>query len=232
MVLLDSLSPQSPLQDGVQALFELKFDKPYAKQQATIDFLSDLHRMFQDFRQDMREANISNPQRDVLLNGLAQVEAMLYPLNLGNPVRAMTEAERSLLQVCATIIEEEGEITEDDLTEIRKSIAELRTQVESGDISPTLKKVLLELIRLSEDAIARFTIRGARGLRRAFKAMVGEVAELYGIDEEEQQNSTAWSAIKKHLNIVDTVAAKLLKYRPLIGAATKLKVLIGGDDDL
>lgn len=231
LVLLDYLAPRGLL-DAVQDLYEVKSKQHHHKQKATVDFLGDLHQLYQDFQQDMREVEMSDQQRKVLLDGLTQVEVMLYPLELGNKIRSITGAERSLLTVCAAFIEQEGECTKDDLDEIRTSIGELRTQVESGDISPTLRKVLLELIRLAEDAISRYAIRGARGLKRAFKAMVGEVAELYGMADPEVKKSKAWSAITKLLTTVDSVASKLLKYRRLIGAAEGIRGLLGGGDDL
>ena len=190
--------------------------------------------MYLEFRQDMLDANITEQQRDTMLTGIASLGQSLYPTQLTSAIREMTEAETSLLKVCATFIAEEGPITEDDMGAIRDSISDLRTQVEDAKISPTVRKALLELIRLSEDAISRFNIHGARGLKRAFKAMLAEAAELYGMtdpdkDREGLKKSSAWAVIVKHLKILDAVASKLRKYKPLLQGASQL--LLGGPSD-
>lgn len=81
------------------------------------------------------------------------------------------------------------------------------------------------------DAIARFTIHGARGLKRAFKEMLADAAEFYGMadpatERSELKSSATWAIIVKHLRTVDVVASKLLKYKPLLEGASQL--LIGG----
>ena len=90
---------------------------------------------------------------------------------------------------------------------------------------------MLEIIRLSEDAISRFRTRGAGGLKKAFKEMLGEAAYLFGTEsvdsEVDLKSTTAWEAIQKHLKIVDALASKLLKYKPLIEYAVQ-SVLLNG----
>lgn len=201
------------------------------RQQATLRVLVELHQVFIEFCEDMRIADISEQQREMMMKGLGSLRETLYPINLDGGLRPPTEAEIYLLKVCATFIEEDSPITVDDIDAIRASIADLRSQVDNSKISPTLRKALLELIRLSEDAINRFDIHGARGLKRAFKAMLIDAAELFGMvdpttEREELKSSAAWAAILKHLRIVDSVASKLLKYKPLLETAGQL--LIGG----
>jgi len=91
-----------------------------------------------------------------------------------------------LLKVCATFIVQDAPIPKDDLEAIRASITNLRSQVESGSLPPALRKALLELIRLSEDAISRFKIYGARGLKKAIKSMLADAAELYGMTDSQK----------------------------------------------
>lgn len=185
--------------------------------------------MYIEFRQDMLEASISEKQRDVMLHGLANLVQSLYPINFQSTIRKITDAELSLLKVCATFLIEDEPVTKDDIARIRDSIAELRDQVEDSNISPTLRKALLEIIRLSEDAISRFNIHGARGLRRAFKGMLADAAEVYGMTDidngrETLKKSSAWAAIIKHLRTVDEIAAKLLKYKPLLDSASQFLI--------
>ncbi|HUT93293.1 MAG TPA: hypothetical protein VMY37_27765 [Thermoguttaceae bacterium] len=234
LALFESIPKGKPLLEILPPLIGINTKNQQEKQQAALAFLMEMHKVYLEFRQDMLDATINEQQRDTMLSGLVSLEQSLYPIQLNAGFREVTEAEKSLLKVCATFIVEEGPITEDDIEAIRNSIAELRTKVEDGSISPTLRKALLELIRLSEDAISRFNIHGARGLKRAFKAMLADAAELYGMtdperDREELKKSSVWSAIVKHLRTVDAVASRLLKYGPLLTGASQL--LIGGPPD-
>ncbi|MEP3478452.1 MAG: hypothetical protein ABJZ55_04335 [Fuerstiella sp.] len=229
--LLSNIPAGQQLLEVIPRLFDAKPTTPQSKQQACLAGMMEMHRLYLEFRQDMMDADISEEQRDVLLNGLTSIQDSIYPTQLTGGFRAPTDAEKSLLEVCATILPVDGQIKGDDIDAIRESISSLRTIIESGDISPTLRKALLELVRLSEDAISRFSIRGARGLKKAFKEMLGEAAELYGLSRgddaaEELQSSPAWATIVNHLRLVDSVASRLLKYKPLIENATQL--LLGG----
>jgi len=234
LALLLSIPKGQALLEVLPPLIDVRTENRQGKQQAALMFLMEMHKVYLEFRQDMLEAPINEKQCDTLLSGLASLEQALYPIQLNSGFRGVTEAEISLLKVCATFIAEELPITENDIEAIRNSIADLRTKVENGAISPTLRKALLELIRLSEDAISRFKIHGARGLKRAFKAMLADAAELYGMTDpeknrEEFQKSSVWLAIVKHLKTFDAVASKLLKYKPFLKGASQL--LIGGPQE-
>lgn len=231
LAMMAAVPAGSALNEVLPPLIGVTSKNPNEKQQATLVFFLELHKVYLEFREDMLDAAINDQQRNTLLSGLTSLEQTLYPTQFNGALRAPTEAELSLLKVCATFIDQEAPITKDDIQAIRDSIAELRSRVEDGAISPTLRKALLELIRLTEDAISRFNIHGARGLKKAFKAMLADAAELYGMtdpkqDREELKKSGTWAAILKHLKTVDLVASKLLKYRPLLEGASTL--LLGG----
>ena len=63
--------------------------------------------------------------------------------------RQPTQSELNALNICATFIKIELEITTDEIESIRNAIVALRTLIEKSDISSTLKKVILDLIRQS-----------------------------------------------------------------------------------
>jgi hypothetical protein len=232
--LLTSVSKNQALWDALPPLIGRVPNSQEAKHQAAIEVLMEMHRAYADFRKDMHAASVNDNQRDILLAGLAGIESSIYPGALGNPFRELSEAEKSLLKVCAASIEEEAPVEEEDFAAIKDSIADLRAKVSGEGISPTLRKALLELIRLSEDAIARFRIHGARGLRRAFKTMLADAAEIcWGVEDQEQQEelkqSGVWAAMMKHLKLFDAVASKLLKYKPLLDGASQL--FLGGPNN-
>jgi hypothetical protein len=217
--------------DALPKAFDIEVTGRKSKQQACLIGLRELDRLYQSFVQDMLEVDINNDQRDVLLNGLKGIEGAVHPTALEGTLRAPNDAEKSLLEVCATVLPQEGKLELGDVARIRESISSLRSIVEKSDISATLRTALLELIRLSEDAISRFNSRGARGLKKAFKAMLGEAGELFLVSKKETApesvvSSSVWSAITKHLQTFDSVASRLLTYQPLIESGTQL--FLGG----
>lgn len=218
------------LLETLPPLFGFEATNMQQKQQAALVALMELHKIYIEFRQDMIDANISEKQRNVMLGGLETLVQTIYPVNLQGGTRKITAAEVSLLRVCATFISEDEAVTKDDIAKIRDSIDELRDEVEDSDISPSLRKILLEIIRLSEDAISRYNIHGARGLRKAFKMMLADAAELYGMTDQNADRQSliktpAWTAIINHLKIYDDIASRLLKYKPLLTYVSQ--ILIG-----
>ena len=200
-------------------------------QQACLSGLMEIHKLYLEFRQDMFDAEISEQQRKVVLSGLASLQQSIYPVQLNSGYRAPTEAEKSLLEVAATIIPQEAELQRDDIEKIRESVTALRALVEDAKIPPTIRKVLLDLIRISENAISRYNIHGARGLRKAFKEMLAEAAMSYGLasgegEREVLKKSGAWAAMVRTLKAFDETASRLLKYKPLLESASQL--LLGG----
>ncbi|WP_454061958.1 hypothetical protein [Candidatus Nitrospira salsa] len=195
--------------------------------------LVEIQRLHQQFIEDLNSTPaLNNDQREVLLNGLTSIVQIFYVPAVNQPVRGITDAERALLKVCATSLPSEEELTPNDIEAIRLSIRELQEQVEKAEVSLTLKKILLELIRLSEDAIARYNIHGARGLKKAFKRMLAEVTELYYLDKKEQENiknSSTWKKVLKHLHKFDVITARLMKYQPMIEKV--FQVLLGNNAD-
>ena len=105
--------------------------------------------------------------------------------------------------MAATMIPQEAVLLKEDIEKIRESIVSLRRLVDDGSLPLELRQVLLDLIRLSEDAISHYTIRGALGLRKAFKAMLGEVGEFYAFKSDEDKQiltkSSGWKAVWKHM---------------------------------
>lgn len=188
------------------------------KQQICFVALREIEELYQQFLDDMANLQIPDLQRQVMLSNLAKVQQTVYPMALNNTIRVLNDAEKQMLEVCETMIPQEDTLEKEDIDAIRESIALLRELVEHGDVSSTLKKTLLELIRLAEDAISRFNIHGARGLKRAFKTMLSEAIDFYyseGIQEREELKKTGvWQKMMNLVHTMDTVAGKILKYQP------------------
>lgn len=201
-----------------------------AKNQLCLIGLGRLDQVYQSFIKDMKDAEMGDAQRSVLLNGLESLKSLIYPHQLNENIRVISEAEFSLLEVCATVLNQEGEIQEEEIEEIKKSIANLRTLIEKSDTPEVLKKLLLEYIRLSNDSLERYSIYGAKGLKEAIKRMLAESAEMqWSLNQDETEeirNDDAWKAAVDHLRLLDRIGSKILKYQPLLQAGTRL--LLGG----
>jgi replicative superfamily II helicase len=189
----------------------------------------ELQKMYLDFLRDLENADISEEERAVLKKGLSSLDSLIFLQGVNQSMRVATESEKALLEVCATRLPKENIINEDDLNNIKESVTILRDAINELPHGSVLRQMLLELARLSEDAINRFHIYGAKGLKSAFKDMLAEVSEIYLQEEEdveEIKESTAWKSIVDHLKLFDSIAAKTMKYRPLLEKASQY--LIGG----
>jgi hypothetical protein len=194
-----------------------------------IKSLSQLHSIYAEFIKDLSDADIPDEEKNVLIKGTSSLVTMMYPVSAEQNMRAVSEAEKALLEVCATRLPKENIIEPDDLEQILQSIVGLKQCVSELTAGSILKTILLELIRLSEDAINRFNIYGAKGLKKAFKSMLAEVAEIYLQDDEdvsEIKDTSSWKKATEHLKKFDVVAAKVMKYKPLIEKASGF--LLGG----
>lgn len=211
---------------NLNAIAEKGAVSPAEQMAAAFSLLNAFQIAYVDFLRELQDHDMDNDQRELLLQGLAGLADAIYPRNLEAGFRAVTVPEEALLELCASkLLPQEIDLQESYVELIRKSIASLRTHVNDAKISPTLRKVLLELIRLSEDAISRYNIHGARGLKKAFKAMLGETIELYGSASDKKgrealQESAPFKAITKHLHLFDGIAARLQKYKPLLERGT------------
>tara|TARA_B100000959_G_C14990065_1_gene627455 strand:- start:1595 stop:2323 length:729 start_codon:yes stop_codon:yes gene_type:complete len=189
--------------------------------------LTELHNLYATFLQDIEDADLGDDERAVLQNGLTSLESLMYPLAVNQGARKVSEAEKALLEVCATRLQKESPISKEDIAEIRKSIDMLKETIEENTTSEVLRTILLELVRLSEDSLNRYNIYGAKGLKRAFKNMLSEVAEIYLQDKESEgdiKKSVTWTKLIAHLKLFDSVASKTLKYRPLLEKASQFLI--------
>jgi len=230
LAIFQSLDNKKPLIEQLCLLMDEPVLPRKNNQMSRSDFqmIAHLHDIYWQFRDDMASANISDEQRDVLLNGLAAVETSIYPLVVNANPRMLTDTEKSLLEVCATILPKEGDIEDLELREIQASIEELQQQVKKADTSQELKDILLEMIRLSKDSIKKYNIYGAFGLKKAFKIMLAEVTERYFNASEEEiktiKSTNAWKSLTVHLKKFDHFARSLLDNNPSLGGESKVRL--------
>lgn len=190
------------------------------------ELLGELQSAYEQLLEDLDMPPFIEGEREILLQGLAGLRETIYPVSLGNQFRQPSDAEKALLKVAGSRIPQEGKLTDDETGRIRDSIAELQKLVDKADLPRDLRKALLELIRLSQEALDRFNIRGARGLKSAWKQMVGESMDLFRtISPDKQKNDPlvleALKTIREHLVVFDDIAARLMKIQPLLEDAAR-----------
>ncbi len=184
-----------------------------------------LHEVYSGFISDMNAAPIGDAQRNVLLSGLKSLNNIIYTSNYNSAIRSPSQAELSLLEVCATVLPQEGELGATDIDEINESVENLRKVIEKSDTPDILKKLLLEYVRLSKDSIDRYAIYGAKGLKKAIKFMLAEAAEMQmSLNEDEVEkikSDEAWQLALSHLRLLDKIGSKVLEYHPLLDTAAQ-----------
>ncbi len=224
LIILNQLKPN---QAAGGQLIPLMFGSAKTNEPKSIGLKSllELHILYAEFIPDLDDADIPNTEKNVLVKGLSSLESMMYPSSVGEGMRGVTEAEKALLEVCATRLPKEKVIDDEDLVKVQESIQTLKKSISELPPESILRNVLLELIRLSEDSINRFNIYGAKGLKKAFKSMLAEVAEIYMQNDEDVsdiKDSDAWGNALKHLKLFDFVASKAMQYSPLLERTTLL----------
>jgi hypothetical protein len=233
LALLKQLKPNQPF---VNQLAPLLLNKDVAndhksKSSLGLQCIFSLHQMYAQFIEDIENSEMSEEEKAVYMKGLNSLATIVFPTNFDKGVRQISEAETALLEVCATRIKKEAVLDKNDIEIIRSLISELKGEIESLPKKDPLKIILNELIRLCEDAINRFHIHGADGLKKAFKGMLAEVAEIEfhsDIDTKEVKKSEKWTKTVNLIKKVDEVAAKTLKYKPLLESGSKLFLGDGG----
>jgi hypothetical protein len=201
-------------------------DKRSAAEQGKIGIaaMKVLQDTYEDFLRDMRTIYRHQDQVETLLEGLKPVELFVFQPNLNAAVTVLDASAIALLKVCAASMPEEVEITGDEFKELRTCLDSLRNL--SKTAKPALRNVLLELVRVAEESIALYEVRGASGLKKALKQMWGELAEIWRIHpgnaDEEAEKKTAMESAKDFILKFDALYAKAVKYVPLLEHAVPL----------
>jgi len=178
-------------------------------QDAYVEFVSEMHDKYPIAK-----------QKETLLLGLQPLKDSIYAPNLNEKFQTPSQDQFFILDACAKGLPEENEVTRTELDELREGLDTLRVLVTG--LKPALRKPLQELIRICEQAVAMYEIRGAAGLKKALKQMWGELAEIWSVEPsdaaEEAEKDTVFQAVRNFMIKVDEVCSKALKYRPLIEA--------------
>lgn len=191
---------------------------PQLKGKLYIEFMQVVSDVYREFLDDLTDASeIPEESKPVIRKGLSNLSETVYPANPTGTPRVLHGGERGLLQVAASMLPREDDLPQDDVDAIEKSITQLKETIENADVPKSVRIALLEVARLSRNALDQYNIYGARGFKAAFKRMLAELMEI-SLREgpNEVKNQKWWQQAVEHAKLVDSVAGKMLKYKPLL----------------
>jgi hypothetical protein len=175
-----------------------------------------LHELYAQLADDLS----LNAQTRGVLNGLSRVKQTLYPSQLDSVFQPLEESEKSLLGLAAELLPEELPIERGDDEPLREAIRSLHHMAERTAGGPAVRATLLEMTRISDDALGRYKIHGARAFRRAVGDLLGQAMTLRAsADEngaEDQFQAGIWPAVFEVLRQFDLLGSKLLGQKPML----------------
>jgi hypothetical protein len=224
LCLLKMLPSNHSYFDTIVQFYGFKNNAPSdTKGRAYLDFMALIGRAFDEFIVDVETSEtIPEVTRGIIKEGLSDLINCAYPTSPNNSARKLQDAEIALLRTAASMLSSEPRIEKDDIQSIRSSIDELQTLLADSTLKPSARNAILELARLSRNAIDYYAIHGAKGFKSAFKKMLADLMEIYLHEGKETMKETWWTKAVEHLKKIDAVASRLLKYKPLLEGAGKL----------
>jgi hypothetical protein len=156
----------------------------------------------------------------VYLSCFPQIRTVFSPIHLqssreGLAIPHLTDEVLARLEFCAEALrEEESEIdlTPDELKAISEDLNNLIEQVASSEISPALRRNLLEVLETARVAISLYRVYGAKGLRKNLQSLFGFVyTERVALKKEAETNTDVLEKLGKWIDRIDSVSAKALK---------------------
>lgn len=197
--------------------------EPEMQGRAYLDFMGLVGKSFDAFLTDIENSpNIPDLTRGLIKEGLTNLAQYAFTNSPASAPRKLQDAELALVRMAGSMLDMEPDLPESDVDSIRESIESLRKELEKADLTKSARQALLELVRLSRNALDHYNIYGAQGFRKAFKKMLSELMEVYLHEGAEVTKSSWWQTAMSHAKLVDSVAGKMLKYKPLLEGAGKL----------
>ena len=188
------------------------------KVEVYLDFMRMLSSSYNKFIDDVRLSSaIPDDTKTVILNGLSNLVQIVFPENTNRAPRPLQNAEIAVLRMAGHQLPQEGELENSDKARISESIEKLQITIDQSELPRSVRIALLEISRLSRNALEQYNIHGAKGFKIAFKRMLAELMEIY-LEQgpKDVENRSWWKQAIDHVKTIDAVAGSLLKYRPLL----------------
>lgn len=201
--------------DGVQVMeawakiFGIVESNPNKRALLVAERLAAMQRELEHVQIQMRQANFSESLYTGALTNIEQaLSSMLLSGNWNQVKQYLLRETFVALAFCTEIIpDEESDISQEALAEISNLVADLRASLLEANISPRLQELIKHHISLIERAIAEYPIAGAKALREAARAGLGELIEVREVLKEEKDApsvgklGTAWKRVNEAADI-------------------------------
>lgn len=222
LVLLSLLKAGQSYIDQVHTLYEDVPISGHNKSRSFVHFMSLLEDVYETFRSELELTDkIPVPTKELISSGLVNLPNLIFPGPSNNSVPGLTPAEASVLELAASLMNMEDELLETDEQEIRNSIERLHKAISASGVPDAARTALLEVVRLTRNALDQYRIYGIDGFRESFKRMLAELMDVYCREGADVRKTTWWSEGLKHVKLLDEIIARLSKYKPMIESATK-----------
>lgn len=178
----------------------------------------------------------------VYLSCFPQIRTVFSPMHLqssreGLAISHLTSEVLARLEFCAEALREEWsevDLTPDELKAISEDLSDLIERVASSDISPALRKNLLEVLETARIAISLYRVYGAKGLRKNLQSLFGFVyTERTALRKEAETNSDVLEKLGKWIDRIDSASAKALKVHKALTKPIRflLELITNASDD-
>lgn len=176
--------------------------------------LTDLRALHQDMLDELREVNMEEAERAIMIDALSGLYEVLYPSQLEGPARVLNGAEENMLRLVARRIPQENQLPESDVNLIHRSLADVEALLADSELTPSTKRLLRELVGTTQAALSIHNIRGPKALMKSANGMLGELTALYLVDKSIRQQRWYSTAMQLALNVM-SVASRALMSRAI-----------------
>lgn len=164
----------------------------------------------------LSEANFSE---DLYAGAFARIEyalsPLLFPASWNQVKQYLTSDVLTALAFCTEILpDEESQISTDELGRISQSVDDLRSTLSDASVPKRLRKLVEHHIELIEKALKEYPLVGAKALRAAGRAALGEIIEAKD-DIAPAKGSKPVSSLEAAWKSVNSAADKALKAEKL-----------------
>ena len=161
-------------------LFQITEQNPNRKSSAVAERLSAMYRELEVVREQMQKASYSE---NLYAPAIGKVEyalsTMLLPNTWNQPRQYLTPETFVALEFCSEILpDEEVQISLEELNEISARVEELAASLSGSGLPPRLVALVEHHVGLIRRALSEYPIFGAKALRQAARAALGELVEV------------------------------------------------------
>lgn len=205
--------PDKPLFAVLAEVFEVKGKNDTQTAELVIPHLHWFQLELQLLESQIRQSNISSHLYE---GAFARVRQVLSPLNLSagwNGIRGNLTADVLLaFAFCNEFLpDEEAAISPDELSAINSDLADLLDTLETSELPDALRRLIEHHIQLIQKALAQYKIFGAKALREAGHAALGEIIETQNAIDTPIGHSEEISRLGKLWKRVNMAADTALK---------------------